>query len=172
MTKTAFNAWFALLLQRWPFDLAEGTTALDFYRSRLWARAHAFHGQWERSFGEAVETAVASNRFGRPSVDQLVASTASRAGPDPLAQPQGLHGQALLDYQNAFWATRKRPTTDDRRKAHDWFARTAPSIARCLEHHWPELRTTNGTVASATSLHPKDHTEDEERAAIQDDRPT
>ena len=161
MTKTAFNAWFALLLQRWPFDLAEGTTALDFYRSRLWARAHAFHGQWERSFGEAVETAVASNRFGRPSVDQLVASTASRAGPDPLAQPQGLHGQALLDYQNAFWATRKRPTTEDRRKAHAWFLKTAPAIARCLEHHWPELAPT-----------PPDTTEDEERAAIQDDRPT
>lgn len=72
MNAETFNAYLSTFNKRFPWTEQEALVAKD-YRDRLWIRCCLWSGDEERRFKSAIEEMVASRRYGRPTVAEIVA---------------------------------------------------------------------------------------------------
>ncbi len=106
MNASTFKAQTKLITNRWPFG--DATEAQSDYMDRLWAKVCDWKGDHVEAFRDAVEALVASNHYGRPTVDGIVALARSKVGgPPPEADeaPATKQARALRHYLETGYLT-------------------------------------------------------------------
>ncbi len=106
MDKRSFDAYWAVLCARWPW--AKGTEiAMQEFRSELYAKVHQWSKDWEEAFKEAVWELKASNKFGMPSIKEIVGLAGSIANPKDAVlvdeRAGMIRSRFRADYQDGKW---------------------------------------------------------------------